>query len=154
MRGPSWAKELEEALAKVALLASSLLVFVGGVARFLGRPLDWSIDLATFCFAWAVFLGADLALKEGRHMAVDTLLVFLPPKARLGVRLFIWGLIALFLLLLAWYSFQMAYLSRARTFQGIPEFSYTWVALSVAVGSLLMGFTALGKLWELLRRRE
>lgn len=154
MRASSWARHLEESLAKVALLASSLLVFVGGVARFLGRPLDWSIDLATFCFAWAVFLGADLALKEGRHVAVDTLLVFLPSKVRLGVRFLIWGLITLFLLILAWYSFQMAYLSRMRTFQGIPEFSYTWVALSVSVGSLLMGFTALGKLWELLRRRE
>jgi len=87
-------------------------------------------------------------------VAVDTLLVFLPPKVRLGVWFLIWGLITLFLLILAWYSFQMAYLSRMRTFQGIPEFSYTWVALSVSVGSLLMGLTALGKLWELLRRRE
>ncbi len=48
---------LEELLAKGFLLASTLIVFAGGTGRFLGHPLDWSIDLATFCFAWAVFLG-------------------------------------------------------------------------------------------------
>ena len=46
----------------------------------------------------------------------------------------------------------MAYLTRFRSFQGIPGFSYTWVTLSVALGSLLMLLTALGKLRELLRR--
>lgn len=49
--------KLEELLAKGFLLASTLIVFAGGVGRFLGHPLGWSIDLATFCFAWAVFLG-------------------------------------------------------------------------------------------------
>ncbi|AFV77387.1 TRAP transporter small permease [Thermus oshimai] len=149
---PSRIQRLEEALAMVCLLASTLVVFAGGVARFLGHPLDWSIDLATFFFAWAVFLGADLALKEGRHVAVDTFLAFLPPKVRWGVRLLTWSLVALFLLLLAYYGFQMAYLTRFRSFQGIPGFSYTWVTLSVALGSLLMLLTALGKLRELLRR--
>lgn len=154
MPTPSRFQRLEEALAKACLLASTLVVFIGGVARFLGHPLNWSMDLATFLFAWAVFLGADLALKEGRHVAVDTFLAFLPPKVRWKVRLFTWGLVALFLLLLAYYGFQMAYLTRFRTFQGIPGFSYTWVTLSVALGSLLMAFTALGKMRELLRRRE
>ena len=47
-------QRVEEFLAKAFLLASTLIVFAGGVGRFLGHPLDWSIDLATFTFAWAV----------------------------------------------------------------------------------------------------
>ena len=71
-------QRVEEFLAKAFLLASTLIVFAGGVGRFLGHPLDWSIDLATFTFAWAVFLGGDLALRENRHVAVENL-EFRPP---------------------------------------------------------------------------
>lgn len=145
-RQPSFLERIEEFLAKAFLLASTLIVFTGGVGRFLGHPLDWSMDLATFCFAWAVFLGADLALKEGRHVAVETLVRLFPPALQRSVTLAMWGLVALFLLLLAFYSIQAAYQVRFRSFQGIPGFSYTWVTLSVATGSLLMLTTALGKL--------
>ncbi len=144
-------QRLEELLAKGFLLASTLIVFAGGVGRFLGHPLDWSIDLATFCFAWAVFLGGDLALREGRHVAVENLLHFLPPAARRRIGLLVWTAVSLFLLLLAVYSVQAAYQARFRSFQGIPGFSYTWVTLSVTAGSLLMFSTALGRLRALLR---
>ncbi len=84
-------------------------------------------------------------------MAVENLVRLLPPKVRQQVSLLVWALVAAFLLLLALYSAQAAYQTRFRSFQGIPGFSYTWVTLSVTLGSLLMGLTALSKLRSLLR---
>lgn len=121
------------------------------MGRFLGHPLDWSIDLATFTFAWAVFLGGDLALRENRHVAVENLLHLLPPGARRWARVGVWLLVALFLALFFVYSLQAAYQTRFRSFQGIPGFSYAWVTLSASAGSLLMLLTALGRLRQALK---
>ncbi|GAA6743283.1 TRAP transporter small permease [Thermus antranikianii] len=139
---------VEDVLAKICLLLSALIVFAGGVGRFVGHPLDWSMDFATFCFAWATFLGADLAFKENRHVAVEILLGRLPEAYQRYVRTLIWGLIVLFLCVLIVYSALAAYQVRFRSFQGIQGFSYSWVMLSVAVGSLLMMLTALRRLRE------
>ena len=136
-------QRVEEFLAKAFLLASTLIVFAGGVGRFLGHPLDWSIDLATFTFAWAVFLGGDLALRENRHVAVENLLHLLPPGATRSQT----PTLALFFV----YSLQAAYQTRFRSFQGIPGFSYAWVTLSASAGSLLMLLTALGRLRQALK---
>jgi len=142
---------LEQALAQAFLAACALIVFAGGVGRFLGHPLDWSMDLASFCFAWAVFLGADLALRENRHVAVDNLVRLLPPRVRRWVQAGTWALVALFLLTLFAYSLVAAYQARFRSFQGIPGFSYAWVTLSVGLGSLLMFTSALERLRRALK---
>ncbi|GLV47133.1 transporter [Thermus sp. LT1-2-5] len=141
----------EEGLAVIFLAASALVVFAGGVGRFLGHPLDWSMDLATFSFAWAVFLGADLALRENRHVAVDNLARLFPPKARRWVQLATWALVAVFLLTLFAYSLVAAYQTRFRSFQGVPGFSYAWVTLSVSLGSFLMFTTALERVRRILK---
>ena len=39
------------------------LIFLGGVSRVLGYPLNWSTDFATAFFAWACFLCADIAWR-------------------------------------------------------------------------------------------
>ena len=43
-----------------------------------------------------------------------------------------------FLAYLVIFGIWLSYTTRARTFQGIPGFSYTWVTLSVPVAALLM----------------
>ncbi|WP_105317125.1 TRAP transporter small permease [Thermus tenuipuniceus] len=145
---------LEEFLAKAFLILSVLTVFAGGAGRFLGHPLDWAMDWATFCFAWAVFLGADLALKEDRHVAVEILLRLLPHPVQRYLRTLLWAIIALFLVVLAIYSIQASYQTRFRSFQGIPGFSYTWLTLSVTVGSGLMLLSVLRKLRQTVRGEE
>ncbi len=109
------------------------------------------MDFATFCFAWAVFLGADLALREDRHVAVDNLVRLLPPRVRRWVQAATWALVAVFLLALFVYGLVAAYQARFRSFQGIPGFSYGWVMLSVSLGSLLMLTTALERFRRVLK---
>jgi TRAP-type C4-dicarboxylate transport system permease small subunit len=44
--------------------------------------------------------------------------------------------------------------SRARSFQGIPEFSYSWVTLSLPVGGVLLLVTTLLKVRDELRPHQ
>jgi TRAP-type C4-dicarboxylate transport system permease small subunit len=41
------------------------------------------------------------------------------------------------------YGIKLSYTTRFRSFQGIPWFSYTWVTLSVPIGSMLMVTTTI-----------
>lgn len=127
------------------------LIFLGGVSRVLGYPLNWSTDFATAFFAWACFLCADIAWRRGSLMSIDFLSTRLPPAAQRTLRLANYALISAFLGYLMVMGTWLAWTSRARSFQGIPEISYSWVTMSLAVGGLLLLVTTLLKVRDELR---
>jgi TRAP-type C4-dicarboxylate transport system permease small subunit len=82
-------------------------------------------------FTWSVYVGADTALRDDKMVNVEIFQQFLKPKTKKILQLFIYILILIFLLLMVYYGFYLAYSSRFRTFQGIPFLSYTWATLSM-----------------------
>lgn len=128
-------------IAGILLVAMVALVLLGGIARFLHAPLNWTIDMATCAFAWATFLCADIAWRRGALMSVDLLTSKLPLRVQQGLLLFNYLLIVLFLMFLVVAGFWLSWVSWARSFRGIPWISYSWVTLSLPVGSLLMLIT-------------
>lgn len=135
---------VETALAGALLLAMAGLIFAGGVARLMRMPLNWTIDLATCFFAWAAFLGADVAWRRGSLMRIDLGPNLLPAAPRRALLLINHALIALFLVYLIVTGLQLAWVSRARSFQGIPWISYSWVTMSLPVGAALLLATTIG----------
>ena len=117
------------------------LVFIAAATRYIGYPINWSVDMAQCLFAWCTFLAADIALRNNKLMKVDFFTAKLPASLQKYVELANWVIILVFLLALIGYGSHLSYTTRFRTFQGIPGFSYTWVTLSVPVGSLLMSIT-------------
>jgi TRAP-type C4-dicarboxylate transport system permease small subunit len=140
----------EEVIAGLFLVAVMVLIFGSGVARSLGHPLRWGMDMATFLFAWTAFFSADVALRKDRHIRVEALVKHFPPKVQHYIGLLNYGVILTFLVFLMVYGVILAYGSRFRTFQGIPGFSYMWVTLSVPLGSLLLLISSIRKGKELL----
>jgi len=138
-------------IAKCALGILSLLVFTAAVGRFLYYPLNWAMDVATFLFAWAVFLGADAAMRLDRLFCLEMITGKLPQKAQLYLKIINYTIIIIFLLGMIGYGLWLSYTTRLRTFQGIPGFSYTWVTLSVPFGCALMLITAILKIKTFLR---
>ena len=124
------------------------LIFVGACARVLGTPLNWTVDFATAFFAWACFLCADVAWRRGSLMSIDLLVERLPAGAQKALRLANYAIIAAFLAYLAVMGTWLAWTSRVRSFQGIPEISYAWVTMSAAVGGLLLLITTILKAKE------
>lgn len=142
---------IEESVAGFLLVAILVLIFGAAVARGLGRPLAWGMDMATFLFAWAVFFSADAAMRKDRHVNVDLFVSRLPKRIQLYIAVLNHLIIAAFLGFLIVYGVWMSYLTRFRTFQGIPGFSYTWVTLSVPVGCSLLLITTVLKIGRMVK---
>jgi TRAP-type C4-dicarboxylate transport system permease small subunit len=128
-------------IAGAFLLAMVLLIFTGGVARLLGQPQNWTTDAATCLFAWACFLCADIAWRRSSLMSIDLLINLLPRGARRFLGWLNYLIIAVFLVYVIVMGTWLSWISRARSFQGIPEVSYSWVTMSLPAGALLLLIT-------------
>lgn len=141
----------EAVIAAVFLLAMVGLIFTGGVARMAGAPLNWTTDIATCLFAWACFLTANIAWRNNGLMAIELFTARLPATAAAMLARVNLVLIAAFLLYVIIAGIELAWVSRARTFQGIPGISYSWVTASLPAGAALLLLTTLIKLRETFR---
>jgi TRAP-type transport system small permease protein len=141
---------LEAVVAAVFLVLMVVLIFLGGVARLMHVPLNWTIDLATCFFAWACFLCADIAWRSDAMMSVDLLTSRLPERVSQLVSYANYVLISGFLVYLIYSGVLLAYVSRARSFQGIPGISYSWVTMSLPVGAALLLITTVLRFREAL----
>jgi TRAP-type transport system small permease protein len=135
----------EALVAGTLLVLMVALIFLGGVARVLGYPLNWSTDFATAFFAWACFLCADIAWRRNTLMAIEFLPARLPAAAQKALRIANYAIISAFLVYLIVMGAWLAWTSRERSFQGIPEISYSWVTASAVVGGLLLLVTTVLK---------
>ena len=141
----------EGLVAATFLVLMVVLIFLGGVSRVLGYPLNWSTDFATAFFAWACFLCADIAWRRDSLMAIEFLPRRLPPGAQKACRLANYFIISAFLVYLMVMGTWLAWTSRVRSFQGIPEISYSWVTASAVAGGLLLLVTTALKVRDELR---
>jgi TRAP-type transport system small permease protein len=132
-------------IAATFLVLMVILIFMGGVLRMAGHPINWSSDAATCLFAWACFLCADIAWRRNSLMAIEVLTARLPLRLQSAFRLLNYALISTFLLYLIVMGAYLSWVSRARSFQGIPEVSYSWVTMSLPVGGLLLLVTTVLK---------
>ncbi len=130
------------------------LVFTAAATRYMGHPINWSVDMAQCLFAWCTFLAADIAMRNDRLMKVDFFLNKLPQDKQYLIEVINLVVILAFLATLIGYGSFLCYTTRFRTFQGIPGFSYTWVTLSVPVGGILMTVTAILRLKALKASRR
>jgi len=137
---------------KVFLVFMVGLVFIAASTRYLGYPINWSVDMAVCLFAWCTFLGGDVAMRNNKLMNVDFLISKLSGKNKNFIEILSLFIILIFLAALIGFGAKLSYTTRFRAFQGIPWFSYTWVTLSVPVGSVLMMITTILKIREKLRK--
>lgn len=141
----------ESGLAATLLVLMVALIFLGGIARGLGYPLNWSTDFATAFFAWACFFCADIAWRKGSLMSIDFVVHRLPQPAQKVLRLVNYFIISAFLAYLVVMGTWLAWTSRIRSFQGVPEISYSWVTMSLPAGGVLLLATTILKLRAELR---
>jgi TRAP-type transport system small permease protein len=137
--------KLEAFVAQTTLWAMVMLIFAAGIARLMLHPINWAIDVSTCLFAWSCFLSADIAWRGDKLMNVDILIRKFPENVRRYLRLLNYTILFGFLVYLIIFGIWLAYTTRARAFQGIPGFSYTWVTLSVPVGALCLLLTTILK---------
>ncbi|WEX90032.1 TRAP transporter small permease subunit [Sinorhizobium garamanticum] len=137
----SYLLKLEAIIAGTFLVLMVVLIFAGGVARLLHHPLNWTIDLATCFFAWAAFLCADIAWRNDTLMSIDVAVARAPERLRRALLYCNYLIISAFLIYVIYAGVWLSWISRARSFQGIPGLSYSWVTMSMPVGAALLLLT-------------
>lgn len=139
--------KVEEVITGLFLCIITCLVFLSAVARTLKYPLNWAQDVSLLLFAWVVFLGADLALRDADFVNVDMFVAKLPSKVQ-NTLYFLWyGVILTFLGVLIRFGIPLSVENSKRLFQTLG-ISYSWTTISVPVGSALMIVTILIKLFK------
>lgn len=75
--------KLLEFLVVLCLLAMVIMVFGNVVMRYaFNSGIQVSEEMSRYCFIWLTYLGAMVAMREGGHLGVDSLVKALP----LGVK--------------------------------------------------------------------
>ena len=93
----------------VMMLVMFVLVFLNVLGRYgIGKSWAAAEEISTFLMIWVAYLGAGLALREGRHAAIDMVQDRLPPKLRRGLRALLGVVILAFFGGLAWLGAQMS----------------------------------------------
>jgi TRAP-type C4-dicarboxylate transport system permease small subunit len=93
----------------VMMLAMFVLVFINVLGRYgIGKSWAAAEEISTFLMIWVAYLGAGLALREGRHAAIDMFQDKLPPKLRRFLRAGLGLLMLAFFGVLAWLGIRMS----------------------------------------------
>lgn len=145
---------IELAFGAVLLISTVFMLTLAAILRTIGFPINWGLDVALLMFTWSVYVGADTALRDDKMVNVEIFQQKLSPKAQKVLKLFIYSLILIFLILMVYYGFKLAYSSRNRTFQGIPFMSYTWATLSIPIPCFFMIITTVLKMKALVNENS
>lgn len=127
-------------LAACMLMAIAALVFLSAIARTVGSPINWATDISLLLFAWLVFLGGDIVIREGHLISVDMFLNKFPSAVRKTLVVVFLLMMLAFLAILVRYGIPLLLANKKRMFQA-TNISYSWCTLSVVVGSFLMGIS-------------
>lgn len=145
--------KIERYLAAACLVVATSITFIAAITRVFGHPINWSIDISLFLWAWCIFFSGDLALRDDKMVNVDLLINKLPKKGTKIHSTILYVVILAFLIALLIYGSQLVYTSRLRPFQSIPAISYSWVTLSLPIGALLMIRSVISKIILLYKKK-
>jgi TRAP-type transport system small permease protein len=94
-------ERIEQALGIFLVLAIVAMIGVQVVSRyFFDQPMAWVEELSTYCFIWTVFVGASIALKQHRHIAITALELCLSDAQKRWLRVLIWISVLTFVLIM------------------------------------------------------
>jgi TRAP-type C4-dicarboxylate transport system permease small subunit len=115
------------------------IVFVSVVFRYvLNSPLAWTEELASMLFAWLTFVGAFVGFRSRSHIAIDTLVIFLPENVRRFLVRVVDAGVLLLLAIFIWQGFRLAITTWSLEYPAM-EISRGYLYLSLPVGACLMG---------------
>jgi TRAP-type transport system small permease protein len=143
---------IEEFITQVMMGFIVVLVFIAALTRYIGYPINWSVDIAQAIFVWVIYVGANQAWRNSRHIGIDLLFKQFSLKIQFYLQLFLYIVIAVFLVSLIIYGIQITIVNTGRILGDIP-ISYSFVTIAVPMGSFLMLLTTVEKSCTLFRMK-
>lgn len=143
-------RRVETVCAILLLTAIVALVAIASIARAVGSPIIWSVEIAQLCFVWLCMLSADLALQNERHFGLSVLSDALNASNKrlleLANRTVLIGLLG-FLLFYAWGNVQLMH----PRLIGATQMHASYVHASMVVGLSLLLRTMISQAYVLWR---
>lgn len=143
--------KVELFISSTCLIVTVFIIALSAILRTFNYPINWGLDISLWLFTWAVFLGADKALREDKMVNVDNFQKLLPEKYQNYSRIFNYLIIICFLILLTYLGIKLTYITRFRSFQGISNMSYSLVTFSIPLASFLMIITSIIKIRDIFK---
>ncbi|MGI6142392.1 MAG: TRAP transporter small permease [bacterium] len=103
----------------------------------LSAPIPWAEESARFMFAWVVFLGASVAVKDKAHTGVELFVSLMPEKMQHIVAMLTYFICMVFVALVGNYGLQLA-TSTSSQHSPAMHLSMFFPYLSVPLGCLFM----------------
>ncbi|MCR5724968.1 MAG: TRAP transporter small permease [Treponema sp.] len=141
---------VEEFLTNFFLAAITVLVFLSAVARTVKHPLNWAVDLSLLLFAWEVFLGGDIAVRNTKLIGVEVLADKLPAKVQKAMAVVFFVMIIAFCLFLTYFGVKLSFENTKRLFQ-VLGISYSWCTICVPIGCFFMAVSSCIKINEIIK---
>jgi len=142
--------KLLELLVVVCMVAMVIMVFGNVVLRYaFNSGISISDEMSRYCFIWLTYIGAMVAMREGGHLGVDTVVKHLPVMGK-KVCLFLSEALMLFcngLFFLGTWKMHELQVSNVSVVVGI---SMIWIYGIGYVVATVMGFINLNVLYRLL----
>ena len=113
------------------------LVFVNVIARYvLNFSIIWAEEVSQYLMIWIAYLGAGLALREGRHVALELLHDSLPVALGRKLRMVVGGFVLVFLGAVTVLGFQFAVFVWSQE-TPVLNISLGIPSLAIPIGTLL-----------------
>ena len=145
--------KLLEFLVVACLVAMVIMVFGNVVLRYgFNSGITVSDEMSRYCFIWLTYIGAMVAMRDGAHLGVDTLIRKLSLNGK-KVCFVISQLLMLFcnvLFLMGTYQMHNLQVTNVSPVVGL---SMIWVYGIGYVVSIVMGIFNVEKLWRLFAGR-
>lgn len=129
--------KLEETICCIGFLIMIGLVFLSAVARTVGHPLAWSIDVSQLLLCWTTLIGADIAFRNKKILGLDLFTKKLPVQLQRILVVFLDILILIVLCIFIKYGTALSISSWKRSFQTL-KLSYSYVTMALPIMSALM----------------
>jgi TRAP-type C4-dicarboxylate transport system permease small subunit len=140
-----------EFLVVVCMVAMVIMVFGNVVLRYgFNSGISVSDEMSRYCFIWLTYIGAMVAMREGAHLGVDTLIKRLPRTGK-KVCFFLSQSLMLFCNVLFFMGTYEMHELQVTNISPVVGISMIWIYGIGYVVSVVMALFNIDKLWRLFR---
>ena len=137
----------EEYLFSFLFAVMVALVFSSAIARGIGKPLAWSLDVAQLLLCWTSLVGADVAFRHDKFIGLDLFTRKMPVKVQKVLEIVVLVLMQVAFCIFIYYGVMLSIKSWKRSFQTLP-ISYSFITIALPVMSALMTLTNILKITD------
>ena len=137
----------EEFLFSFLFAVMVALVFSSAIARGIGKPLAWSLDVAQLLLCWTSLVGADVAFRHDKFIGLDLFTRKMPVKVQKVLEIVVLVLMQVAFCIFIYYGVMLSIKSWKRSFQTLP-ISYSFITIALPIMSALMTLTNILKITD------